>query len=328
VGMGEAALSPAAHSYLSDAYPSARLARAMAVYTLGITIGGGMALMIGGTVIEAVATSGDVTLPLLGTYRSWQAAFLLVATPGILVAVLVLAIKEPLRGKTSRPGAMRKAPGLLFLCAYLVRNRRAFIPIYFSSALLGIMGYGMTAWYPTLLIRDFALTQGEAGRYLGAIFLVLGSAGSISGGYLAERFALRGRSDANLLTVAIVAAATSVPATCAPLMSSAWLVLLCFAPACFIFNAYFACSVAAIQLATPRDMRATNAALFLLVNSLIGLSIGTAVVPLLDRHLFGASGHIGPSLAIVALVACLTAAALAVCGLSAYGKLVSDVEAG
>lgn len=322
VGLGEATLSPAAHSFLSEAYPRTKLARAMAIYTLGITIGGGMALMIGGTVVDLIASGGGITVPLLGTLRSWQAAFLTVAVPGIAVAVMVIAIKEPHRG-TLLPAAAAGQSGLLPLLGYLSRYWRAFVPIYFSSVMLGIMGYGMTAWYPTLLIRDFAMTQGDAGRYLGAIYLVLGSAGSISGGYVAERLAMRGRHDANLFTVGLVAMAVCVPATLAPLLPSARLVLLCFAPACFIFNAYFGCSVAAIQLATPKGMRATSAALFLLANSLIGLSLGAAIVPLLDRHFFAGTGHIGPSLAIVALVATVSAAALAFSGLSAYGKLVA-----
>jgi len=322
VGLGEATLSPAAHSFLSDAYPRARLARAMAIYTLGITIGGGMALMIGGSVIDMIASSGSITAPLFGTLRSWQAAFLVVSIPGVIVAMMVIVIKEPRRARDPRVAM----PGFLTLLRYLACHWRAFVPIYFSSAVFAIMGYGLTAWYPTLLIRDFGFTQGEAGRYLGAMFLVLGSAGSISGGYVAEQLALRGRNDANLLTVGLVALAVCLPATFAPIMPSAFWVLLCFAPACFIFNAYFGCSVAAIQLATPREMRATNAALFLLANSLIGLSLGTTAVPLLDRYWFGATGHIGPALATVALLATVTAAALAFSGLRAYGKLVSSTS--
>ena len=325
VGLGEAALSPAAHSFLSDAYPREKLARAMAIYTLGITIGAGVALMIGGSVVDLIASSGDISLPVLGTLRPWQATFLLVASPGILVALLVVLIREP-RRISLKPASDGTAAvsGLRPLFAHLLKNRRVFIGIYFSSSILGIMGYGMSAWYPTLLIRSFGLTPGEAGWNLGLIFLILGSAGSIGGGLLAERMALRGRSDANLRVVALAAAGVILPTTLAPLMPSAGLVVLMFAPACFIYHAYFGCSVAALQLATPPRMRATNAAFFLLFNSLMGLSIGTAIVPLINRWLFDSAQDIGPSLAIVALFSTTIATILAFRALSSYGKLVTE----
>lgn len=329
VGLGEAALSPAAHSYLSDAYPREKLARAMAIYTLGITIGAGVALMIGGSVVDLIASSGDVTLPLLGTLRPWQATFLLVASPGILVALMVAVIREPKRASLKpADGGPSAASGLRPLLAHIRQNPRVFIGIYFSSSILGIMGYGMSAWYPTLLIRSFGLTPGEAGWNLGLIFLILGSAGSIGGGLLAERMALRGRSDANLRVVALAAAGVILPSTLAPLMPSAGLVVLMFAPACFIFHAYFGCSVAALQLATPPRMRATNAALFLLFNSLVGMSIGTAIVPLINRWLFDGTQDLGPSLAIVALFSTTIAAILAFRGLASYGALVTKQSRG
>lgn len=324
VGLGEAALSPAAHSYLSDAYPRPKLARAMAIYSLGITIGAGAALMIGGKVVDLIASSGNVTLPFLGTLRPWQATFLLVASPGIVVALLVALIREPRRASLINDKGAAEVAGLVPLLAHLRRHARVFVGIYLSSCALGIMGYGMSAWYPTLLIRSFGLTPGEAGWYLGLVFLILGSAGSIAGGVLAERMALRGRHDANLRVIVLATVAVALPATCAPLMPSAALVVLVFAPACFFFHAYFGCSVAALQLATPNRMRATNAALFLLANSLIGLSVGTAIVPLINKSLFNGMRDLGPSLAVVAAFSTTIGAMLAFSGMKAYGKLVLE----
>ncbi len=121
----------------------------------------------------------------------------------------------------------------------------------------------------------------------------------------------------------MAAAGTAIPATLAPLMPTQWTVLLLFAPACFFFNSYFGCAVAALQLATPPRMRATNSALFLLANSLIGLTAGSAIIPLLDRLFFGASGNIALPLALVAATASTTAAVMAFVGRRAYGELAS-----
>ena len=318
VGVGEAALSPAAHSSMSDAFPPARLARAMAIYSLGITIGSGAALMIGGTVVDTIARSGDVVLPALGSIRAWQTAFLIVAIPGLLVALLVLATREPPRRRRSGTSG----GGLGRTLAYLATHRRAFLAIYGNSTLLAILGYGLPAWYPTLLIRYHGLTAGEAAHFLGLAYLIAGSAGTLAGGVLGERLARRGYVDANLRVPMFVALAEILPATLAPLMPSPLLLMLLFTMVCFIHNSYFACSIAAIQLATPNEMRATNAALFLLANSLIGLSVGTAIIPLADRWFFGGDGELGPPLALVAGIATVAAACLAWTGLKGYGAAV------
>ncbi|MDE2619083.1 MAG: MFS transporter [Sphingomonadales bacterium] len=110
VGVGEATLSPAVHSYLSDAYPRHRLARAMAIYNLGITLGSGMALIIGGWVVALIARSGMAEIPGLGALQPWQAAFLAVAAPGVpsprwprWCASRAVIARPGLGGRTARP---------------------------------------------------------------------------------------------------------------------------------------------------------------------------------------------------------------------------------
>ena len=322
VGVGEATLSPAVHSYLSDAYPPHRLARAMAIYTLGITIGGGMALLIGGSVVGMIEAGGDTVLPLLGTLRPWQTTFLAVAAPGVVIAALVAYIREPAR--TYKRANAGEVPGIGAVLANFSANRRAFLAIHLSSAAFGIYGNGITGWYPTLLIRSHDFTAGEAGLWLGLVYLVCGSLGSIAGGRLSERLALAGRTDANLRVVMIAAAAVVVPATLAPLMPSAALVLLVFAPACFLYYTYFACATAAIQLASPPAMRGTNSALFLLTNALVGLSVGMLAVPMADRFVFGGTGQLAYPLALIAAVGCGAAFLLSRWGLEAYGRLAAQ----
>jgi len=320
VGLGEASLSPSAHSWLSDAYPPAQLSRAMAIYNLGITVGGGLALLVGGAVVDMVARSGALVLPVVGALPTWRAAFLMVALPGLVVAALVFIAREPARRAKSK-GGMPLGAAL----SHLASHKRTFIAIYANSTLLSIMGYGLTAWYPTLLIRTFGLTPGQASLRLGLILLLLGSFGSLAGGYAAERLTLKGVRDANLRVVMTIALLCLLPAFLAPLMPSSALLLILFALLTLFFNGYFGCSLAAIQLATPPSMRATGAALFLLANSLVGLSLGTAIVPLIDKAFFGGQGHIGPALATVGLCATILAAVAAWSGLRCYSRTVEAV---
>ncbi len=96
VGIGEASASPAAFSLLSDSFPAARRATALAVYSSGIYIGAGLGIGLGGWVVERWdhAFAGAPPFGL----RGWQAAFFAAGLPGLLLAVWVATLREPRRG--------------------------------------------------------------------------------------------------------------------------------------------------------------------------------------------------------------------------------------
>lgn len=324
VGIGEAALSPSAHSLLSDNFPPNRVTRALSIYALGITLGTGFAYVVGGLVVSAVASSPTVVMPIIGPMRSWQAAFVIVGLPGLLVAILTALMHEPPRPPKSCDSHGQPRAGLMPLLRYLRGNARAFGAVYLASGLFAITGISIIAWYPTLLIRSYGLSPAQAGSAFGLTYLVFGSLGTLAGAFVSEWLARRGYADANLRVVAISALGVLVPATLAPLMPGVTGVLLLLAPVLFIYSGYFGCATAAIQAATPQPLRATNAALFLLVNALFSTTLGAVIVPLFDSTLFGGSGRLGPSLALVALVSPAAAAFAAWSGLRDYARLAAE----
>ncbi len=98
VGIGEASASPAAYSMISDSFPKERRATALSIYSSGLYIGGALSLPIGGLVISRWNMAyPDPALAPLGL-AGWQAAFLVVGLPGLLLALWVLSLKEPQRG--------------------------------------------------------------------------------------------------------------------------------------------------------------------------------------------------------------------------------------
>ena len=100
VGIGEAAASPAAFSLLSDYYPPGRRATVIAIYSAGVFIGAGIGLFLGGSILDAWnARYPDPSAAPFGL-RGWQVAFMAVGLPGILVAVWVRTLKEPIRGQS------------------------------------------------------------------------------------------------------------------------------------------------------------------------------------------------------------------------------------
>jgi len=107
VGVGEAALSPATYSMLSDMFPRDKLGRAVGIYSIGSFIGGGMAFLIGGYVINLLKSVDSVVVPWVGAMRPWQVTFFIVGLPGLLVALLILlTVRDP-----QRLGLRRSADG-------------------------------------------------------------------------------------------------------------------------------------------------------------------------------------------------------------------------
>jgi MFS family permease len=97
VGVGEATASPSAYSLISDWFPARLRATALAIYSSGLYIGGGISLAIGGLIVDGwnrAYPSGD---PVFG-FAGWQAAFIAVGLPGLLLALWVITLREPVRG--------------------------------------------------------------------------------------------------------------------------------------------------------------------------------------------------------------------------------------
>lgn len=96
VGIGEATASPTAYSLISDYFPKRQRATALAIYSSGLYLGGGVSLLIGAKISQVwnAAYPGGGPLGLVG----WHAAFLAVGVPGLLVALWVATLREPVRG--------------------------------------------------------------------------------------------------------------------------------------------------------------------------------------------------------------------------------------
>ena len=114
VGVGEATASPTAYSLISDYFPKRQRATALAIYSSGLYIGGGVSLFIGALIVKGWndAYPGGGPMGLVG----WQAAFLAVGIPGLLVALWVATLREPIRGAMDGvPTAKTPAPFRTFV---------------------------------------------------------------------------------------------------------------------------------------------------------------------------------------------------------------------
>src|SRR5262245_16966802 len=176
VGIGEAAGSPPAHSLLSDYFPPARRATALAIYSSGIYVGVMIGYLLGGWINE---------------FFGWRAAFFVVGLPGLGLAVAVrLTLREPRHGhadSVSDAAAVHSTRDVL----RFVWRRRSFRHIALGAATHAFVAYGSAAWSPTFLIRVHGMRTGEIGTWLGLIAGIAGGTGALVGGLLSDRLARR-----------------------------------------------------------------------------------------------------------------------------------------
>ncbi|MEW5853791.1 MAG: MFS transporter [Myxococcota bacterium] len=173
VGVGEATLGPAALSLLSDLFPPRMRATIGAIYSAGIPMGAGVAMLLGG---------------LIGDTYGWRWAFYLLGFPGIIMAVAVLMLREPARGVTERATTTDSSEQPDWRVLFRVK---ALWFHYAGYALLAVAGNSLSIWMPTYMHKAFGLELKTVGFYIGLCASVGGLLGAILGGYGADWFRAR-----------------------------------------------------------------------------------------------------------------------------------------
>jgi MFS family permease len=317
VGVGEAALSPAAYSIITDSFPRSKLGGAFGVYNIGITIGAGTALLLGGIVVGAVSHAGaSYTLPLFGEVRAWQMVFIVTGAPGVLLPLLLLTFREPKRRGLLRNNAVDGAsgaavkPALREVLAYVWLNREFYALHFVAMALLALCGYAVASWLPASLVRAYGVSAGQVGKVMGVSTIVMNSSGMLLAGIVCDRLTRRGWKDAPIV-VALVSACGIASFSCLPpLMPTVPLVWIAIFAAGITFNAYNGVGPMAVNQVTPNQFRAQVSAVYLFVVNAIGLGIGPWLVPFVSDHIFHDPVKIRYSLVIVVFCSACTAVIL------------------
>jgi MFS family permease len=303
VGVGEATLTPAGFSMLADLFRPERLALPISVYTGSSFFGSGVALLIGGFVIAQLAQLDVVALPFFGVMEPWQAAFIIGASPGVLVAIVFfLTVREPRRRAVARMQLEARdpeRPSVADVLAFCARHPRVFAAAFGGVSLLAAVQFSLGAWVPAFFIRDYGWTPADVGYAYGVIFLICGTLGVVSGGWLADRLQGRGRRDAHL-RAALISTVCTLPFVIAfPLAGSAHMSVALLAPAVFFGTMAFGAGPALIPVISPPRMRGLLVALYLLVANIIGQAGGPWLVAFFTDYVFGAPELVRYSLAVV-----------------------------
>ena len=267
VGVGEAGLSPPAHSLISDYYEPERRGFALSIYGLGIPFGTMLGAIMGGWIADQF---------------SWRAAFLVVGLPGLIIAIAIkVFMKEPPRGYSEGLAALEAAhrtaqtPPLGAVIRRLFGNWGVFHLIA-GCTLVSLAAYGTATYAQAYYIRQFHVTYTQVGLVFG---LVVGSStaiGTLLGGWLADR---KGSSDARWYPlIPAIGVAVSLPFHVLAFTAESWsqAIWLLFLPGVFYFM-YVGPSWALVQNVVPGPMRATAAALLLFIVNIIGMGIGPPI---------------------------------------------------
>ncbi|MCE9649528.1 MAG: MFS transporter [Parvibaculum sp.] len=332
VGVGEAALTPAAYSIISDYFPPKRLGIAIGVYGIGVYIGAGAALVIGAFAISWATHIGDVDLPIIGHVFSWQLVFFVVGLPGILVALWVSTLREPVRR-----GHMRREVGadgvardvevpFREVLAYLRANAAAFLAMNFCFALLAMMAYGTAAWVPTFFVRTYGWTPAEIGRAYGLIIMVFGTLGVISGGALGDFVCARGYRNGRIIVMACTGLVTMPFAIAFPLVDNPNVSLALLAPASFFATFTTGVGPSALIEMMPNQMRGFASALSGLIVNLIGLGLGPTAIALVTDYVFKDEQMLRYSLAYVPPIVLLAGALIGFLALRPYLKSLDYLQ--
>jgi MFS family permease len=322
VGIGEAALSPAAYSMIADLFPPRLLGRALSVYSAGAIVGGGVAFIVGGMIIQAIVEAPSITLPVIGSMKSWQVAFIVVGLPGLLVSALMYTVPEPLRrSKLQLEAAAEKQIPLRQVFGFMGRNWRVYVPHFLGFSMLALLFNGILAWTPAFLNRTYGLAIGQSGLSIGLLLLTFGAGGMVAGGLVADRLLDRGYHDATIRT-GIIAGLGCLPfVAVAPLMPGPVGALALMAPLWFFAASAFGAAVAALQYVTPNRMRGVVSALYLFTGNLLAVGIGPTVIALITDYVFGDEAALRYSIVAVGVACSVLAIAILSLALRPFREL-------
>lgn len=299
VAVGEASLTPAGLSMLADHFPPDKLGRPVSGYLMSAPVGQGLAFIGGGSLLAALAGSSLLSTGLLAGLDPWQAAFIFVGAPGLLLVPLFFMVREPARRGRGAAEVLSARDVMR-----LVGDRwRALVPMFIGFAMVLLVSYSVTIWTPAMLERTYGWGTAQIGLAFGLVLLLCGTAGVFTAGVLSDLVAARGHKDAPLRVAAGGFAVAGIAGTLAPLMPNAWAALALLGVTVFCGNMPFPCAATSLQLIVPNRARAQVSAVYVTFTTLVGLAVGPTVVGVMTDYVFSDPADVRYSISVIVAVA-------------------------
>jgi MFS family permease len=270
VGVGEAVCAPSAASWLGDLFPPERRARALALFMLGVPVGGALSFFFSGPVAQAFG---------------WRAAMVVAAVPAVLLLPALLMLREPQRG-ASEGGSLSLNPGAEKTSLRHLLSIPTLWWIIASGALLNFIMYAIGSFLPAFLSRVHHLSLASSGIATGAAYLAGGLCGGLLAGYLGDRIVSL-RTNGRMLMAAGLAA-FGAPFSYLGIVQPAGamlLALLCLTISYGALNTYYGLVYSSIQDVVAPTQRGFAMAIYFMAMYLCGGSFGPLLTGSLSDHL-------------------------------------------
>jgi MFS family permease len=301
IGVGEAAMNPSALSLIASAYPRERVVRAMAIYSVGVVGGGGVAILLGGQLIAYLRSLGSIDLLGFHGISVWRFVFMLIGAPGLLAALLVLLTVREQRRPT--PASEAVAPGLdAGTGQFLWQRRDVYLPLIIGLCFYGFYNYSVLGWYPAMLARTYHAGPGTVSIAYGIVYLASGVSGSLLSPTIARWLGRRFPGEATLMGLMLTAGFTLPPALIGPFMPTLAGAVGAFAFTWFCSAMQTSMAFSSLVLVTPERRRGVVVAIYVMLMNLTGGSLGTVIVGALSDHVFGPE-HLNRAIVLMAIVA-------------------------
>lgn len=325
VGAGEALLHPLAVSLIGDTVPSESRAKAFSAYFTAGTIGTVGALLFGGALFQLLSGMPPLTLPLVGALQPWQALFMFMALPGLLLALVVLTImKEPPR---QGPAHGREATDETSAWGFVRSNPGIAVAFFIGFPLIQMAGYAFLSWVFIFFDRVHGWPPGRSG----VVFALTGGltfiAGCLLSGNMVGLIRKRGHVDASLRGCILGGVAFSVFAAAALFVSSPYLSFALIAVALFFGYVPTVCGYSAVSEVVPPPIRAGLAGINTLANGLIVSALGPFLVGYFSDHFFPYPTGIRWAMLTMMAISAVGGAAALVVGLKPFReRMAAGVE--
>lgn len=293
LGVVAALLVPAALSLIADLVPPERRAGATSRFIAGQAAGQAAGVLVGGLVLDRLASAGPAMAP-------WRLLYLLAAAGGLPLLLLLFRLAEPARRE------LRRAPaGLAAALSALAAERRLLVPLLAAMLLVQMSMQASSVWTPPVLVRRFALRPGDFAPWLGAVLL----GGGITGALIAGRLGDLARGRGGVLWPAAAASFAMAPLAGFALagtvpMFAALLALYMTAGAAVV-----TLGTAAITLLVPGEVRGLALGANVLASALVATAAAPVAVAAVSGML-GGEARLAPALALVGAPALFGAALL------------------
>lgn len=284
VGVGEAALSPCTMSLIGDSFPPERRARPIALYSTAISLGAGLALLVGGAVVKWTMTAGTISLPVIGALEPWQLTLIIVGLPGLLIAPILLVMREPKRQIEREASEVTKAD-LVNTAKYIGQRIPLFAGFISVFCLMTIIGYS-TTWGAATFQRTWGWSISQYSFWAGIMFLVTGPATINVAGWLSDKLFARGVREAPLLIPLIGVPIMMVGALIWPLMPTPETAVILLGLTMVGVALASATGATALLNIVPANIRGQTVAIYYMFISFFGLGFGPTTIGLLNDYIF------------------------------------------